>query len=207
MMLRGTARRAAELLLLLCGLAAPAGGLVLEAAPRGRAEAEPLTLAEDHANRSRQPLLDASLPSNVSGLDGELPAAQRAHAPEGAGAAGTPATVARDITMMQVFMLCTVMYGTIGVLWIAFWRVPEEHSSKQPARVALLCMSWSSMSIGMQVLNKTLVMTLGAPALISVGQMWIAVVLVGVAFREKLWEAPAHIPAGAREPVDFSVGV
>merc|ERR1719401_2005733 len=51
-------------------------------------------------------------------------------------------------------------------------------------------MTWASMSVGMQVLNKTLVSKLQAPALISVGQMWIAVVLVGATSYRQLLDAP-----------------
>jgi drug/metabolite transporter (DMT)-like permease len=82
------------------------------------------------------------------------------------------------------------MYGGIALMWGLFWRLPEENAGKVHGRVFLLCMTWASMSVGMQVLNKTLVSKLQAPALISVGQMWIAVLLVGIPSYKELLDAP-----------------
>jgi drug/metabolite transporter (DMT)-like permease len=94
--------------------------------------------------------------------------------------------------MFQIFVLCVCMYGGIALMWVFFWSLPERdgHVSKANGKVFLLCMTWASMSIGMQVLNKTLVSKLQAPALISVGQMWIAVVLVGIPAYKDLLDAP-----------------
>jgi len=92
--------------------------------------------------------------------------------------------------MFQMFVLCVCMYGGISVMWAFFWWLPEEHAHKANGRVFLLCMTWASMSVGMQVLNKTLVSKLQAPALISVGQMWIAVVLVGIPSYKEVLGAP-----------------
>merc|ERR1719188_2059384 len=94
--------------------------------------------------------------------------------------------------MFQIFTLCVCMYGGIALMWAFFWDLPDGpgHTSKANGKVFLLCMTWASMSIGMQVLNKTLVSKLQAPALISVGQMWIAVVLVGIPSYKELLDAP-----------------
>jgi len=98
--------------------------------------------------------------------------------------------VRRAAGMVQIFVLCVCMYGGISLMWALFWRLPEEHAFKAHGRVFLLCMTWASMSVGMQVLNKTLVSKLQAPALISVGQMWIAVVLVGIPSYKEVLDAP-----------------
>merc|ERR1719291_1318109 len=93
-------------------------------------------------------------------------------------------------SMTQIFALCVCMYGGIAAMWVLFWRTPERHAARVHGKVFLLCMIWASMSVGMQVLNKMLVSKLQAPALISVGQMWIAVVLVAVPSYKELLDAP-----------------
>merc|ERR1719188_983962 len=94
--------------------------------------------------------------------------------------------------MFQIFTLCVCMYGGIALMWAVFWYLPDcpGRTSKANGKVFLLCMTWASMSVGMQVLNKTLVSMLQAPALISVGQMWIAVLLVGIPSYKELLDAP-----------------
>jgi len=54
-----------------------------------------------------------------------------------------------------------------------------RESGPDGLRLALLCLSWCSMSLGMQVLNKSVVASLRAPALIAAVQMLIAVIGVG----------------------------
>jgi len=93
-------------------------------------------------------------------------------------------------SMVQIFALCVSMYGCIAVMWALFWRLPERHAARVHGKVFLLCMTWASMSVGMQVLNKMLVDHLQAPALVSVAQMWIAVVLVGIPSYKELLDAP-----------------
>jgi len=96
----------------------------------------------------------------------------------------------RAASMFQIFVLCICMYSGIALMWALFWYLPTDHANKANVRVFLLCMTWASMSVGMQVLNKTLVSKLQAPALISVGQMWIAVLLVGIPSYKEVLDAP-----------------
>jgi len=104
--------------------------------------------------------------------------------------ANTQRVSRQSANMFQIFLLCVFMYSGIALMWGVFWLMPKQNAAKAHGKVFLLCMTWASMSVGMQVLNKTLVSKLQAPALISVGQMWIAVVLVGIPSYKELLDAP-----------------
>jgi len=99
----------------------------------------------------------------------------------------------QGMLIRQIFMLCVVMYGSIGLLWVFHWK--RKGSSALSADgalfyIALLCVSWASTSVGMHVLNKSLVSYLEAPALISAAQMALAVFVMGATSGHMLWNAP-----------------
>jgi hypothetical protein len=90
------------------------------------------------------------------------------------------------------------MYGTIGLLWGFYWQRQKvaaaaggAGASLEKFYVLLLCVSWSSMSVGMHVLNKSLVEALQAPALISGVQMLVAVLVMGATSGNKLFTVPS----------------
>lgn len=97
-----------------------------------------------------------------------------------------------QLSMSAVMFLCVVMYGTIGGLWLLFSGVPRDNPHIQFLRVALLCVSWSSMSVGMHVLNKSLASSLQAPALISIVQMAVAAVAMMITSCGKLFQVPPN---------------
>jgi len=79
-----------------------------------------------------------------------------------------------------IFALFVLMYGSIGALWLH--KYLYEKSGKQMPeafRIPLICVTWASTSIGMTVLNKTLVTVLRAPAMVSGFQMVMAVIMIG----------------------------
>merc|ERR550539_2209942 len=86
----------------------------------------------------------------------------------------------------QIFMMCVFMYGGIALLW----GVNTKCGSLEHARIAILCISWSSTSVGMHVLNKALVGYLAGPALISAIQMLLTVLFVSARSWHELKAAP-----------------
>mmetsp|Transcript_12857 Transcript_12857/g.29161 ORF Transcript_12857/g.29161 Transcript_12857/m.29161 type:complete len:373 (-) Transcript_12857:206-1324(-) len=86
----------------------------------------------------------------------------------------------------KILGLCLCMYSVIGIGWLVYWYTLKR--SVAPSgfactyRVGLLCCSWSSMSVGMHVLNKALMSNLQAPAVVSTVQMMLAVLLTGPIF-------------------------
>jgi len=95
-----------------------------------------------------------------------------------------------ELSMASVVTLCVVMYGSIAGLWVLFRGLPKDHPNTTIMRVALLCVSWSSMSVGMHVLNKGLASTLKAPALISLVQMAVAAIAMMITSCGKLFLVP-----------------
>jgi drug/metabolite transporter (DMT)-like permease len=169
------------IILLVCAAAVLADGILVNGSAASREEhlqLEGSDAAAEIASAADEAVVwDHGLPIITSG--GDKPAAVSTH------------RVSRQsANMFQIFVLCVCMYGGIALMWGLFWRLPEENAGKAHGRVFLLCMTWASMSVGMQVLNKTLVSKLQAPALISVGQMWIAVLLVGIPSYKELLDAP-----------------
>lgn len=95
--------------------------------------------------------------------------------------------------MRQVLVLCACLCGGAGGLWVVSTVALRQKRGpgRQGSRAALqLCVAWSSMSVGMQVLNKALVTELEAPAIVSVVQMWIAAAAILIPCHRQLWEAP-----------------
>jgi hypothetical protein len=93
---------------------------------------------------------------------------------------------ARGLRITRIFKMCLVMYGGIALLWL----LSMQSSHREHLRVLLLCVAWSSTSIGMHVLNKALVDYLHAPAVISAVQMGITVGVVGFKSCGELRSAP-----------------
>jgi len=90
--------------------------------------------------------------------------------------------------MKQALLLCVCLCSVIGAPWVFFtqcWKHPDTQSS----RALQLCVALFSLTVGMQVLNKYLVTELEAPAIVSVIQMWMAVVVMGVPCYRQLLEA------------------
>lgn len=86
----------------------------------------------------------------------------------------------------RIFALCVSMYSVISIGWLVYWYTLKRSSAPATLvrvyRVGLLCCSWSSMSVGMHVLNKVLMSNLHAPAVVSSAQMLMAVLLTGPVF-------------------------
>eukprot|EP00405_Crypthecodinium_cohnii_P046669 CAMPEP_0206582090 /NCGR_PEP_ID=MMETSP0325_2-20121206/34258_1 /ASSEMBLY_ACC=CAM_ASM_000347 /TAXON_ID=2866 /ORGANISM="Crypthecodinium cohnii, Strain Seligo" /LENGTH=462 /DNA_ID=CAMNT_0054088667 /DNA_START=69 /DNA_END=1453 /DNA_ORIENTATION=+ len=112
----------------------------------------------------------------------------------------------QNLMVRQIFMLCVTMYGFIGLLWLVYWSKTKgtaaarttqlaqapttANEQASPFYVGLLCASWASMSVGMHVMNKSLVSYLEAPALISAIQMIIAVVAMAFSAGSKFKDLP-----------------
>jgi len=73
----------------------------------------------------------------------------------------------------QILLFCATMYCLIGVMWLLYLKFGGVRSPE--VKMTLLCISWASMSIGMHVLNKTLVVALDTPSLVAAAQMTITV--------------------------------
>lgn len=86
----------------------------------------------------------------------------------------------------QIFVMCVVMYGGIAILW----GINLKAGAPETYKAALLCLSWSTMSVGMHVLNKALVGYLEAPSVISAVQMMTTVLVVGPKAWTDLRDAP-----------------
>eukprot|EP00405_Crypthecodinium_cohnii_P015606 CAMPEP_0206456174 /NCGR_PEP_ID=MMETSP0324_2-20121206/22207_1 /ASSEMBLY_ACC=CAM_ASM_000836 /TAXON_ID=2866 /ORGANISM="Crypthecodinium cohnii, Strain Seligo" /LENGTH=456 /DNA_ID=CAMNT_0053927051 /DNA_START=230 /DNA_END=1600 /DNA_ORIENTATION=- len=129
------------------------------------------------------------------------------------GANGTVTVVAdveseQHLRVREIFALCVTMYGSIGILWLLYWSWakgstgaaesntlqvsptagPPEQAT--PFYITLVCLSWASTSVGMNIMNKSLVSSLGAPALISAVQMVIAVVVMTATGGSKFKDLP-----------------
>jgi drug/metabolite transporter (DMT)-like permease len=80
-----------------------------------------------------------------------------------------------------IAMLCGIMYSCIGIAWFTFWNVTWKGTTEAIAniRIVLLCLTWCSTSLGMHILNKSVMTVLPAPELIAIIQMAIAASCVG----------------------------
>lgn len=96
------------------------------------------------------------------------------------------------VDFSSIFVLCVVMYGGIGLMWLMYLSMSKtlSEAAKSPIYVALICITWCSMSVGMHTLNKTVVSLLAAPALCSMTQMVVAVLVMGIASGHQLFSAP-----------------
>lgn len=84
--------------------------------------------------------------------------------------------------------MCVVMYGGLSVVWLLTRVIGIEDSSL--LQLVILMVSWSSMSVGLQLLNKSLVTCLDSPAVISVVQMVIAAMVFAPGFIPELRTVP-----------------
>mmetsp|Transcript_91475 Transcript_91475/g.245298 ORF Transcript_91475/g.245298 Transcript_91475/m.245298 type:complete len:453 (-) Transcript_91475:104-1462(-) len=176
-------------LLLVWALAAPAWGLAVDASAAAREEQLQVASSDAAAvaaSAAAAATSELALGVGVGVGDHALPIITAGDKPA---VINTQRARRQSANMVQIFILCVCMYGGTAVMWGIFWSLPDS-AAKTNGKVFLLCMTWASMSVGMQVLNKTLVSKLQAPALISVGQMWIAVVLVGIPSCKELLDAP-----------------
>lgn len=74
-----------------------------------------------------------------------------------------------------IFFMSVCTYVPLGALWLAFRHFEGQLAMIANLRIALLCLTFAAMSIGMHVVNKALVVLLGAPAIVAGVQMLIAV--------------------------------
>jgi len=86
----------------------------------------------------------------------------------------------------SIFIFCAVLYGGIAALWLLFKQMKAEEGSVQ--HTGLLCVTFGSMSLGMHLLNKSLVTALDAPCLITGIQMLVAAVAMGAMQWEKIMQ-------------------
>lgn len=80
-------------------------------------------------------------------------------------------TVEQRASTGSLAALCATMYASIGIAWLVYFRLPAKFELKEPLKLALLCLSWTTTSIGMSVLNKSLMSVLPVPELICSIQM------------------------------------
>lgn len=92
-----------------------------------------------------------------------------------------------SVSLAQIIIFSVSVYGGLGVAWVIFKRLP---AASRPASVELmlLCVTFLSMSVGMNVLNKSLVTALKAPALVTVAQMAMAVIALSATSLQTLFE-------------------
>lgn len=86
-----------------------------------------------------------------------------------------------DPHVRSIFHWFVPLYGGILVLWVIFRRSPTLQKVELYNTI-LLCVTWASMSIGMNVLNKALVTLLGAPTLVAAAQMLVAAIAMSIAW-------------------------
>jgi len=90
-------------------------------------------------------------------------------------------------SLVQIIVFCVCVYGALGVTWVIFKRLPEER--RPPSmELVLLCVTFLCMSAGMNVLNKSLVTALKAPALVTAAQMGMAVLALSITSMKTLME-------------------
>lgn len=110
------------------------------------------------------------------------------HAPESLAVSEPDGPAVEDTQLAQIFKMCFIMYSSIALVWVVT-RVPSLRDDSR-VQVVVLMVSWASTSIGMHILNKSLVVCLEAPALISAVQMVIAAVAFAPRCVPELWTAP-----------------
>merc|ERR1719262_1678465 len=79
-----------------------------------------------------------------------------------------------NIDVTSIFLFCAVLYGGIAALWLLFKQLPKDSQEGSVHHTGLLCLTFGSMSLGMHLLNKSLVTALDAPCLITGIQMLVA---------------------------------
>lgn len=90
-------------------------------------------------------------------------------------------------SLPSTLMLCVVMYFIVALLWAGKAALG---AGRGVLRVAVLCATWSSTSIGMHVLNKSLAGNLKSAGIISVVQMFVAACVMCCTSFGKLKEVP-----------------
>mmetsp|Transcript_83766 Transcript_83766/g.194876 ORF Transcript_83766/g.194876 Transcript_83766/m.194876 type:complete len:371 (+) Transcript_83766:50-1162(+) len=98
---------------------------------------------------------------------------------------------ASDDLIAKILSLCVAMYAFIAVCWSIYWYMLKRRNetpslAAQRCRVGLLCVTWSSMSVGMHISNKVLMNSVHAPAVVSTVQMLIAVMVMTPIFGGQL---------------------
>lgn len=107
--------------------------------------------------------------------------------------------------MASITMVCVVMYGVLGAFWVFYLGLPERHPQRDMLRTGLLCLSWSSASVGMSMLNKGLISDLQAPALMAICQMVITFfATLGASYKHLLNSPPEQLRMWMLVPVLFA---
>lgn len=107
----------------------------------------------------------------------------------------------------RILILSVVMYGFIGCLWLVKWTCYSVSDNKSILHTVMIALTWASLSIGMNVLNKSLSAQLKSPCLIATVQMLVAVITtVCTAFSElrKAFEHPEQLKMWLAVPALFS---
>lgn len=97
-----------------------------------------------------------------------------------------------EVHYTSIFSMCLVMYGGFACLWLVYYSSASKltEARRNYLYIALICATWCSTSVGMHTLNKSVATLLQAPALCSMAQMAVAVVLVGSVSFGELLRAP-----------------
>jgi drug/metabolite transporter (DMT)-like permease len=98
----------------------------------------------------------------------------------------------------RIFLLCAIGFAFLAGCWLVYalsGRRRSEHGTencgdKPTVYMMLACASWIAMSVGLCNMNKSLIMSLKAPALVTIAQMVIAAVLMGATCVRKLFASP-----------------
>mmetsp|Transcript_13524 Transcript_13524/g.38313 ORF Transcript_13524/g.38313 Transcript_13524/m.38313 type:complete len:426 (-) Transcript_13524:82-1359(-) len=90
--------------------------------------------------------------------------------------------------LKQALLLCTCLCSVVGTSRVVFAQRRKDPDT-QSSRAFQLCVAWYSLTVAMQVLNKYLVTELESPAIVSVVQMWMAMVAMGIPCYRQLLEA------------------
>jgi len=93
-----------------------------------------------------------------------------------------------EFSISSIFLFCAVLYGGLGALWLVFKQLPKESQEGSVQHTGLLCITFGSMSLGMHLLNKSLVTALAAPCLITGIQMLASAVAIIIMQWDKIKE-------------------
>jgi len=92
-----------------------------------------------------------------------------------------------------VAKLCLVIYIPVAFAWSTYYR----YGGSGKAYTALLCYTWVAMSLGMNTINKTLVMYLNTPCLITASQMAMAALFMAMVHGRKVQRCIKQYPQQA----------
>merc|ERR1719335_958594 len=70
-----------------------------------------------------------------------------------------------------IIWCCTVLYGLVALLWVVSWKFTGNSERTTYFHAGLVCFTFGAMSMGMNLLNKSVITALKAPCLVTAVQM------------------------------------